>query len=121
MAFCCEIKGILGLEAGKTWLDVRSEINEKQIDRIYGFSYVLWPSETDNYSLLPKSDGKFRALYTGILDARTIGLHALPIASLFDEFLIVSPIVNPNNVNPSLSSPHKIVSNNIMLSVFNAR
>jgi hypothetical protein len=103
LAFCRAIKRILELDAGKTWLDVRREITEKQIADIYGFYSVLWPRETNIYSLLPKSDGRFRALYTGVLDVRFIGLHALPMASLFDEFLIESPIVNPNNVNPEFS------------------
>jgi uncharacterized protein YchJ len=103
LAFCSAIRGILGLDAGKTWLDVRCEITEEQIAKIYGFYSVLWPRETDIYSLLPKSDGRFRALYTGALDVRVIGLHALPMASLFDEFLIESPIVNPNNVKPEFS------------------
>jgi uncharacterized protein DUF4238 len=103
LAFCRAIKGILGLDAGKTWLDVRREITEEQIAKIYGFYSVLWPRETDIYSLLPKSDGRFRALYTGTLDVRVIGSHALPMASLFDEFLIENPIVNPNNVKPEFS------------------
>lgn len=110
LAFCRAIKGILGLDAGKTWLDVRREITDEQIARIYRFYSSLWPRETDIYSLLPKSDGKFRALYTGVLDVRVIGLHALPFASLFDEFLIECPIVNPNNVKPEFSpidSPSK--------------
>lgn len=103
LAFCRAIKGILGLDAGKTWLSVRREITEEQIAKIYGFYSVLWPRETDIYSLLPKSDGRFRALYTGALDVRVIGLHALPVASLFDEFLVESPIINPNNVKPEFS------------------
>lgn len=103
LAFCRAIKGILGLDAGKTWLDVRREITDEQISRIYGFYADLWPRDTDIYSLLPKSDGRFRALYTGILDVRVIGEHAIPMASLFDEFLIESPIVNPNNVKPEFS------------------
>lgn len=110
LAFCRAIKGTLKLDAGKTWLDVRREITEEQIATIYRFYSVLWPRETDIYSLLPKSDGKFRALYTGALDVRVIGLHALPMASLFDEFLMVSPIVNPNNVKPDfnpIESPAK--------------
>ena len=103
LGFCRVIKGVLGLDAGKTWLDVRREITEEQIAKIYGVYSVLWPRETDIYSLLPKSDGRFRALYTGALDVRVIGLHALPMASLFDEFLIQSPILNPNNVKPEFN------------------
>lgn len=103
LAFCRAIKGILGLDSGKTWLDVRRGITDEQIARIYGFYSAIWPRETDIYSLLPKSDGKFRAMYTGVLDVRVIGLHALPMASLFDDFLIESPIINPNNVRPEFS------------------
>lgn len=103
LVFCRAIKGVLGLDAGKTWLDVRREITEEQITKIYGIYSSLWPRDTNIYSLLPKSDGRFRALYTGILDVRVVGLHALPMASLFDEFLIESPIVNPNNVKPEFS------------------
>lgn len=103
LAFCRAIKGILGLNDGKSWLDIRREISNEQISRIYGFYSVLWPNEANIYSLLPKSDGKFRALYTGVLDVRTIGKYALPAASLFEEFLIESPIINPNNVKPEFS------------------
>lgn len=103
LAFCRAIKGILGLDVGKSWLDIRREMSEEQIARIYGVYSALWPRETDIYSLLPKSDGRFRALYTGILDVRLIGMHALPMASLFEEFLIQSPIVNPNIVKPEYS------------------
>lgn len=103
LSFCHAIKGILGIDVGKTWLDIRREITEEQIARIYEFYSFLWPRETDIYSLLPKSDGKFRALYTGVLDVRVIRSHALPMASLFDEFLIQSPILNPNNIKPEFS------------------
>jgi len=103
LAFCRAIREILGLDNGKTWLDVRREITNEQIANIYGFHSALWPIETNIYSLLPKADGRFRALYTGILDVRVIGLHALPMASLFDEFLIESPIINSRNVKPEFS------------------
>lgn len=110
LAFCRCIRGVLGLDSGKTWLDVRRELSGNQISQVYEFYSILWPRETDIYSLLPKSDGKFRALYTGALDVRVIGEHALPMASAFDELLIESPIVNPNNVKPEfnpIKSPEK--------------
>jgi uncharacterized protein YchJ len=103
LGFCRAVKNILGLDAGKTWLDIRREISEEQIAKIYGIYSIIWPRDTDIYSLLPKSDGRFRALYTGALDVRVVGFRALPMASLFDEYLIMSPIVNPNNVNPEFS------------------
>ncbi|GIU04301.1 hypothetical protein TUM4261_03940 [Shewanella sp. c952] len=110
LAFCKCIRDKLGLDRGKTWLDVRRELSDVQISEIYGFYSVLWPLDTDIYSLLPKSDGKFRGLYTGSLDVRTISKLALPMASVFDEFLIETPITNPNNVKPEFSpvkSPSK--------------
>ncbi|MFA9386113.1 MAG: DUF4238 domain-containing protein [Vibrio cyclitrophicus] len=103
LMFCNCIRDVLGLNRGKTWLDVRREFSDDQIKKIYGFYSTLWPRETDIYSLLPKSDGKFRGLYTGALDARTIGISALPMASMFDEFLIETPVTNPNNVRPEFS------------------
>ena len=42
-------------------------------------------------------------LYSGILDIRTISVNALPMTSMFDEFLIETPITNPNNVRPEFS------------------
>lgn len=103
LSFCNCIKIVLGLNSGKTWLDVRREISDDQIREIYGFYSALWPRETDIYSLLPKSDGKFRGLYSGPLDPRTIEENALPMASYFDEFLIETPIINPNNIRPEFS------------------
>ena len=110
LAFCKCIRDVLGLDRDKNWIDIRKELSEDQISRIYGFYSVLWPRDTDIYSLLPKPDGKFRGLYTGPLDVRVIGVNALPMASLFDEFLIENPITNPNNVKPAFSpieSPSK--------------
>ncbi|EGR2468369.1 DUF4238 domain-containing protein [Vibrio cholerae] len=103
LVFCNCIRDVLGLDSGKTWLDVRRELSDDQIKKIYGFYSALWPRETDIYSLLPKSDGKFRGLYTGPLDVRTIGIRALPMASMFDEFLVETPVTNPNNVRPDFS------------------
>lgn len=103
LAFCNCIRHVLGLNSGKTWLDVRIELSDEQVKEIYEFYSVLWPRETDIYSLLPKPDGKYRGLYSGPLDIRTIGSHALPMASIFDEFLIETPVTNPNTVRPEFS------------------
>jgi hypothetical protein len=110
LAFCNQIKDVLGLDKGKTWLDVRRELTNEQIVQIYSFFGFLWPRDTDIYSLLPKPDNKLRGLYSGLLDTRRIGIHALPMASHFEDYLIENPIVNPNNVNPEFSpieSPEK--------------
>jgi len=103
LAFCRAITDILGLDAGKSWTEVRSEISNDQISKIYGFYAALWPRDTDIYSMLPKSDIKFRALYTGPLDVRNIGVYALGMATHFDEILIENPIINPNTVKEEFS------------------
>ncbi|MDR7121677.1 DUF4238 domain-containing protein [Rheinheimera soli] len=103
LAFCKCIRDVLGLDSGNTWVDVRRKLASDQIKQIYEFYAVLWPRETDIYSLMPKSDGKFRGLYTGLLDARTIGNNALPMASMFDEYLIETPVTNPNIIRPEFS------------------
>lgn len=103
LAFFHCIADVLGLENGKSWLDIRYDLTETQIKSIYSFYKVLWPRETDIYSLLPKRDGKFRGLYTGFLDVRVIDNFALPMASIFDEYLIQSPIMNPNNIKSEFS------------------
>ncbi|MTI98726.1 MAG: hypothetical protein FH752_08905 [Marinobacter adhaerens] len=103
LAFCNCIRDVLALNKGKTWLDVRRELSNEQIKEIYGFYSALWPREIDLYAMLPKPDGAFRGLYTGQIDIRVIGARALPMASVFDEFLIQSPILNPNNVRPEFS------------------
>ena len=97
------IHEILGLNDGKSWEDVRREISDDQIQRIYRIYGLLWPVETDIYELLPKPDGKIRGLYTGLIDPRTIGRCALSMTPYFDELLIQHPFVNPNNVNPEFS------------------
>ncbi len=103
LALCNAIRNVLGLDKGKSWKDVRRELADEQVSEIYSFYSVLWPADTDIYSMLPKPDGKFRGLYTGLLDVRRIGKHALSMSAHFDEFLIQHPFINPNNVKPEFS------------------
>lgn len=103
------IYGILGLDNGKTWDDVRRELSDEHIREIYSVYASLWPIETDIYALLPKADGKLRSLYTGFIDLRTISI-ALSMTPYFDEMLIQHPFINPNNVKSEFSpikSPNK--------------
>jgi hypothetical protein len=97
------IYDVLGLSDGKTWDDVRRDITDEQISKIYGIYGVLWPLDTDIYNLLPKPDRKFRGLYTGLIDPRTIGTFALGMSQYFDQLLILHPFINPNNIKPEFS------------------
>lgn len=103
LAFCNCIRDILGLDKGLQWIDVQKNLSDTQIKEIYSYYDFLWPKDTNIYTLLPKPDAKFRGLYSGAVDIRTIMHHVLPMASMFDEFLIATPIVNPKMVRPEFS------------------
>jgi len=45
----------------------QGELTDDQIREVYFLYEVLWPLETDLLSLLPKPDGRPRAVYTGRL------------------------------------------------------
>lgn len=104
------IYDIFGLNKGKTWDDVQREISDEQISEIHTVYDVLWPLDTDIYSLLPKPDGKLRGVYSGLIDPRSINIFATNITLYFDELLIQNPFIHPRNVNPEFSpveSPHR--------------
>lgn len=61
------ILSTLGLDAGKDWTAVRRDLTADQIKDVYLLYESLWPLETDLLSLLPKPDGRPRAIYTGSL------------------------------------------------------
>lgn len=103
------IAKILGMNKEKTWEDIRKELSDEQVQRIYELYAMLWPLETDIISLLPKPDKSARALYTGIIDPRLISEFAISLSLYFDEIIIQNPILNPNNVAPQfnpIKNPH---------------
>jgi len=104
------VEDILGFNKGKTWDDVRRELSDEQIIKIHELYGFLWPIDTDIFSLLPKPDNTLRALYTGIIDPRTVAHLALGSIPYFDEILIQHPFLNPGAVSPDFSpvkSPHQ--------------
>ncbi|MBK9131266.1 MAG: DUF4238 domain-containing protein [Gammaproteobacteria bacterium] len=106
LIFCRKVKDTLGLYDGKTWDDVRKELDEDKVKDIYEFFGGLWPVDTDVVSLLPKPDGTLRALYTGLIDPRTISHFAMNGVLYFDEILIQSPFINPATVKAEYSPVH---------------
>ena len=59
------IVNVLELESGKDWVQIRRELTDEKIGKIYNLYEGLWPLETDLLALLPKPDGEARAIYTG--------------------------------------------------------
>ena len=101
---------ILGLADGKTWDDVRRELSSQHVKELYELYGSLWPLDTDAFKLLPKPDGSLRALYTGVIDPRTIGRSVTSLVPYFDEILAQTPFINPWSVKKEFSpidSPHQ--------------
>lgn len=93
-----QINEILGLNEGKEWEDIRRELSDEQVKDIHQAFGDLWPPETDIIALLPKSDGKIRALYNGVIDVRTITQYATTATLYFDEILIQHTFINPHGL-----------------------
>jgi hypothetical protein len=91
------IRGIVNiLELSETidWAAARRNLTDEKIAKIYSCFRVLWPPETDIVGLLPKPDGRLRALYTGLVDPRMLIEYALGASTYFGEILIQNPFLN---------------------------
>ena len=100
MMFLNAIAKVLDLGPGKDWLEVRQELTDEKIRKIYSLFEGLWPLETDLLSLLPKPDGTPRAVYTGRIHPATITQFALGASLYFGELLIPHPFVNAATLQP---------------------
>lgn len=103
LGFFRAVNAILGLDAGKDWDDVRRELDEDKVKRIHELYGYTWPLDTDLFELLPKPDGKTRALYAGILDPRTTPFIISNACLYFGDVMVQNPFINPNQVNPKFS------------------
>lgn len=92
------ILSILGLDAGKDWTAVRRELTNDQIKEVYFLYEALWPLETDLLSLLPKPDGRPRAVYTGSLHPQSIVEFALGASLYFGELIVETPFVHSGTI-----------------------
>jgi len=97
------VADILGLDDSKNWIQVRCDLTNEQISTVYQLYESLWPKETDILSLLPKPDGKPRAVYTGILHPEMITEFALGASLYFGEIIIQHPFLHPGTVKKELN------------------
>lgn len=97
------ITKILGLVQERDWLTVRREITDEKIKEVYSLYDALWSLGTDLLAMLPKPDGRARAIYTGLLHPSTISNCAIGLSLYFDEILIEHPFVHPRTVNKKFS------------------
>ncbi|MEH0291758.1 DUF4238 domain-containing protein [Agrobacterium sp. CCNWLW71] len=94
---------ILGLNQEKDWVEVRRELTDDKIARVYSVYEALWPLETDILSLLPKPDGTARAVYTGVIEPKLIAEFAIGSCLYFPELFIEHPFLHPGTVKKEFS------------------
>lgn len=93
------IVSVLELESGKDWVQIRRELTDEKIGKIYNLYEGLWPLETDLLALLPKPDGEMRAVYTGSIHPSSITEFALAAPLYFGELIIAHPFVHSGAMN----------------------
>lgn len=94
------IVNVLKLKDGKDWTTVRREMTDEQIGKVYHLFEGLWPLETDLLRLLPKPDGKPRAVYTGSIHPSVITDFALGASLYFGPVLIQHPFLHAGIMRP---------------------
>jgi hypothetical protein len=97
------IVNVLELESGKDWVQIRRELTDEKIGKIYNLYEALWPLETDLLALLPKPDGEARAIYTGSIHPSSITDFALAAPLYFGELIVAHPFVHPGIMKKEMS------------------
>lgn len=92
------IFNILGMEQCNDWTVIRRRLTDEQISNVYKLYSTLWPLETDLLKLLPKPDGRSRAVYTGSIHPETMVEFALGASLYFGELIVQSPFVHAHAV-----------------------
>lgn len=103
------IVNILEFEGAHDWARVRRSLTDEKIVKVYRLYQALWPLETDLLKLLPKPDGRPRAIYTGSIHPNLIGDYAFAASAYFGELHVEHPFAHPGvlkkEFNP-VENPH---------------
>jgi hypothetical protein len=94
---------VLELDSGKDWVQIRRELTDEKIGKIYNLYEGLWPLETDLLALLPKPDGEARAIYTGSIHPSLITDFAVAAPLYFGELIVAHPFVHPGIMKKEMS------------------
>ena len=96
------IVNVLELESGKDWVQIRRELTDEKIGKIYNLYEGLWPLETDLLALLPKPDGDARAIYTGSIHPSSITDFVLAAPLYFGELIVAHPFVHSGTMKKEM-------------------
>jgi uncharacterized protein YchJ len=103
MFFQQAVADILGIAEGRDWVEIRKTLTDEQISRVYSLFAMLWPGDTDLLQLLPKPDGRARAIYTGPIHPSTIVEFAQALPLYFGEVMIQHPFVHAGGMRKEYS------------------
>jgi hypothetical protein len=104
LMFCNAVTGILGMQEGATWEDVRRTLSDDQVRRIHDVFDGLWPDDTDLAALLPRPHPKkLRSVFLGLADPRTIEAAVVGWLPFVDEIVLVNPFFVGRTLKPELS------------------
>jgi hypothetical protein len=87
----------------KDWTQIRRDLTDEQIKNVYECYQALWPPETDLLKLLPKPDGRPRAIYSGFIHPQSIVEFAMASPLYFGELIVQSPFVHAGVVAKEFS------------------
>ncbi|MGH6958447.1 MAG: hypothetical protein ACREEW_17415 [Caulobacteraceae bacterium] len=97
------VVAIFEIAPDRSWEEIRRGITDDKIRHFYQVYASLWPIETDLLDLLPKPDGRPRAVYTGVLHPEAITDFALSAGLYFGQLLIENPLPHPRTLRPEYS------------------
>jgi hypothetical protein len=104
LMLCRATRDILALDAGKSWEDVRRELQDEQVKRLHQVFASLWPEDTDLASLLPApQSGRIRVVYLGVPHPMVVAATVIGWLSYMDEIVVPHPFMNPARLKPEYS------------------
>ena len=113
LAFLRAIGRVLELTEADGWQKVQRTLSDEQVATLHRISRGLWPEGVDLVAMLPRPrDGSLRAIYMGPSDPRTAGESIVSIVPMFDQVLVMDPVLASRNLRPEYSpvdspAPHK--------------
>lgn len=100
------IDELFSLKLTKNINEIKKNISNDKIKKLYEGIKDLWHFKTDIIKLLPKPDNTLRALYLGDVYPEMIIRNVIRFSLYSDKILIVSPFQNPWSIrkeyNPSI-------------------
>jgi len=97
------IINVLKIDNDADWVEIRRNLDDEQITKIYRIYEALWPLETNLLQLLPKPDGMPRAIYTGSIHPNMIRNIALGLPLYFGELIVQHPFLHPGTLKKEFS------------------